>query len=295
MRHIGSLFLLILTAAVAAASYAAENQNLQSVLKFNTLLTRILLILLVLLASAAATNTGTWLIGKYAKRREKGEIKQITSVYKYVILIIVVFAVLALLYRIIGPAVTSIGLVAAGLTLALQRPILNLVGWFSIVTKRPYKIGDRIDIGSIGGYVHEIALMHTHLSLVENNEATGKTAYVPNEQALTQPIVNFMKGSPFIWEKIKVRVPANANVKNIEKKLMECVEAVVGEEMKAASKQWKANINPEIRTMLEYASASTQPYLEITARYLCNVKNVQAVKTDITKSILSKFRAELKG
>lgn len=293
MKSIWFWFLFLLTAAVGAAAYLTKQLDLSNVFSFNTPLTRLLLILLVVLASQVVIKIGVWLIEKYAKGKDKAELKQITSVYRYGIDLALVFVVLGLLYGVIGPIVTSIGLLAVGLTVALQKPILNLAGWLSIVTKRPYKIGDRVDIGSIGGYVHEIALMHTHLSLIENNEQTGKVSYVPNEQALTQPIVNYTKGSALVWDHVRVKVPATADVNTIGKKLLECAEEVVGKEMKEAAKKWKADVKPEIRAAIEYTS-TLQPFLEMSVRYLVNAKIVASTKTEITKKVLARFRKELK-
>ncbi len=291
MKNLGNLFLLLLTAGLGAAAYYNSAQRL---LAFSTPLAKTWLILLLVLAASLITKAGVWMLRKFAKAREKGEMKQVTSVYRYAVLIVLVFVMFVLLYGIIGPAITSIGLLAAGLTLALQRPILNLAGWFLIVTKRPFKIGDRVDVGAISGYVHDIALMHTHLSLVEKEEPTGKVVYIPNEQALTQPIINCMKGSPLVWDQVRVKAPATADATSVEKRLLECVEQVVGKEMNAASTKWKVDVKPEARTALEYTS-SLQPYLEVTVRYLSNAKTLPSVKTQITKGIIARFKKELKG
>ncbi len=291
MKNIGTLFLLLLTAAVGAAAYFTKQQNL---LSFYAPLARLLVILIVVIAANIATKTGVWLLQRYVKTKDKGELKQVTSIYKYVVMIVLILVAMVLLYGVIGPAITSIGLLAAGLTLALQRPILNIVGWLLIVTKRPYGIGDRVDMGNVGGYVHDIALMYTHVSLVERDEQTGRMAYIPNETVLTQPIINHTKGSALVWSELKVRVPPKADLKKTLKKLLECAEEVVGKEMKAASKKWNAEVKPEVRVKMDYL-ASNELYLELTLRYLCNVKEMQAVKSEMTKRILAKFRNELKA
>ena len=289
MKHLGILLLLLLIIGIGFTEHLVKPQEF---LGFDTPIQKSLIILLVILASSIISNFGVWLIQKYAKNKNKAELKQLTSVYKYAIVIILVFVIIVLLYGVIGSAITSIGLLAAGLTLALQRPILNLGGWFSIVAKRPFKIGDRVEIGAVGGYVHEISLMHTHLSLVSDEEHTGKMAYVPNEQLLTQPIVNYTKGSALIWDQVTVRVPPDADVKSVEKKLAECVNGVVGNEMKEASKKWKVEVKPEPRVALEYNSAS-RPHLEISMRYLANARMLRAIKTEITEKVIARFRKEL--
>src|SRR3989338_11340646 len=291
MKHLGISLLLLFTVATGAVAYLVDKESL---LSFDTPLKKFLLILLVILASSIITKTGVWLIQRYAKNKAKAELKQLTSVYRYSVVIILAFIILVLLYGVIGPAITSIGLLAAGLTFALQRPILNLAGWFLIVSKRPFKIGDRVEIGSVGGDVHDIALMHTHLSLVQNEEPTGKVVYIPNEQVLTQQIINSTKGSALVWDHITVRVPPTANIASVEKKLAQCASEVVGKEMREAAKSWKADVKPETRTLLEY-TAGLKPHLEISVRYLANAKEVGPVKTEITKKIIEKFRKELQS
>ncbi|MBI2143494.1 mechanosensitive ion channel family protein [Candidatus Woesearchaeota archaeon] len=286
MKNIGTLFLFLLTAATGAAAYFAKSQNIQG---YYAPITKLLTILLVIIAANIITRIGVWLLQRYGKAKEKAELKQITSIYKYAVLIVLVLVILVLLYGVIGPAITSIGLLAAGLTLALQRPILNLAGWFSIAAKRPFRIGDRVDIGNVGGYVHDIALMHTHISLVEKDEQTGKMAYIPNETALTQPIVNYTKGSALVWSEIRVRAPLKADVKKLEKRILECAEEAVGRTMKEASRKWNTEVKPEVRTKMEY-SAANEAYIELALRFLCNVKELPATKSEVTKRIIAKFR-----
>lgn len=291
MKHLG-FFLLFLSAAIAGiAGYQSDSRGF---LEFRTSLGRIFLILSIILASNIITAIGTWLLRKYSKGKEKSEVKQVTSVFRYFVMIVLFFIILALLYGVIGPVITSIGLLAAGLTLALQRPILNIAGWFSIIAKRPYRIGDRVDIGSIGGFVHEISLMHTHLSMVDKEEPTGRVVFIPNEQALTQPIVNYTRGSALVWDSVKLKLPMSAEIKETEKRLLKCAESTVGEEMKAAADKWKVNVKPETRVSLEYSGASPDhPYVEISVRYLCNAKKLTEVKTTLTKKIIAEFTKDL--
>lgn len=291
MRYVGVISLFLLTAATGAAAYFTKQQNL---LSFHAPLARLLVILIVVIAANLATKIGVWLLHRYVKTKDKGELKQLTSIYRYVVLTILTLVVMVMLYGVIGPAITSIGLLAAGLTLALQRPILNIVGWLLIVTKRPFRIGDRVDLGNVGGYVHDIAIMYTHISLVEKDEQTGRMAYIPNETVLTQPIINYTKGSALVWSELRVRVPPKADLKKTVRKLLECAEEIVGKEMKSASKKWNAEVKPEVRVKMDYL-ASNEMYLELTLRYLCNVKEMQSVKSEITKEILAKFRDELKA
>jgi small-conductance mechanosensitive channel len=289
MKHMGTIILFLLTAVTGAVNYF---RNPTDFLNFGKPLGKIWLILLIILASSIVTLAGINLIRKFSKK-EKAEVKQSVSVYKYLIAVVLFFSIFWLLYGIIGPAITSIGLLAAGLTLALQKPIMNFAGWMFIVSNRPYKIGDRVDLGSISGYVHEIDLMHTHLNMVDKEEPTGKVVYIPNEFALTQPIVNYTIGSPLVWDQVKIKVTATTDIEEAEKKLLDCVNKVMGKEMEEASKKLKADIKIQSRISIEYSG--TTPYFEMTVRYLANARNISILKTQISKQIINDFKKEFKG
>src|SRR5262245_62144882 len=60
------------------------------------------------------------------------------------------FVAIAVLGRIWIQGVTGLatylGLLSAGIAVALQDPIINLAGWIFIVSRGPFKVGDRIQI-----------------------------------------------------------------------------------------------------------------------------------------------------
>ena len=57
----------------------------------------------------------------------------------------------------------SLGVVGFAITFALQQPLLSLLGWFYLVIKRPYGVGDRVRIGEVKGDVVEVDFLVTTL------------------------------------------------------------------------------------------------------------------------------------
>ena len=51
---------------------------------------------------------------------------------------------------------TVVGLASAGLAIALKDPIVDLAGWILIAWRKPFVLGDRIDIGTRSGDVVDI-------------------------------------------------------------------------------------------------------------------------------------------
>ena len=79
---------------------------------------------------------------------------------------------------------------------------MNLVGWQYIVWKKPFDVGDRIEIGQNSGDVIDITPFNFTVMEIGNwvnaDESTGRIIHVPNGQVFTQPLANYGKGFQFI-------------------------------------------------------------------------------------------------
>jgi small-conductance mechanosensitive channel len=102
------------------------------------------------------------------------------------------------------------GLVSAGLAFSLRDPITSLIGWFVIVGLRPFQLGDRIQIGTIGGDV--VGFNAFYFSLMEIGQwtpgdlYTGRLVEVPNNQIMRQALYNYSRNFDFLWDTIIVGV-----------------------------------------------------------------------------------------
>lgn len=81
-------------------------------------------------------------------------------------------------------AVLSVAGVA--LSLALQGLLGNLFSGITILTTRPFKVGDYVEIGSQGGTVRSIGLFYTCIATVDN-----RIVYVPNGSVTSGQIINY--------------------------------------------------------------------------------------------------------
>ena len=69
----------------------------------------------------------------------------IESLTKSAIWLIVGLVVISIIFGSWTNILTALGLLGAGLAVAMQQPILNLVGWTTLLLGRFYVIGDRIE------------------------------------------------------------------------------------------------------------------------------------------------------
>lgn len=68
----------------------------------------------------------------------------------------------------VASVTTIIGVLGAGLTLALHQPITSIAGWPLILIRRPYETGDRIQTGNIKGDVIDVRLFYTSILEIGN-------------------------------------------------------------------------------------------------------------------------------
>jgi small-conductance mechanosensitive channel len=105
---------------------------------------------------------------------------------------------------------TFLGLVSAGLAIALREPLINLMGWAFIVWRRPFEMGDRIEIGGQAGDVIDMRVFQFTLleigNWVDADQSTGRAIHVPNGKVFSESLANYSKGLAYIWNEIPVRV-----------------------------------------------------------------------------------------
>ncbi len=85
---------------------------------------------------------------------------------------------------------------------------MDIAGWLVLITKPPFVVGDRIQIGKHSGDVVDISVLHFHLleigNWVESDQSTGHLVQVPNSKILTDPIANYTSEFPFLWHEMPV-------------------------------------------------------------------------------------------
>lgn len=111
---------------------------------------------------------------------------------------------------------TYVGLITAGLAIALSDVLKNLAGWLFIVLRRPFRLGERIQIGEHKGDVIDIRAFRFTLfeiagERVDAEQPTGRLLHVPNGLVFTEPLANFTEGFQYVWHEIPVLVTFESN------------------------------------------------------------------------------------
>lgn len=112
---------------------------------------------------------------------------------------------------------TFLGLLTAALAISLREPVTNLAGWIFIVWRRPFRLGDRIQVGSHAGDVVDIRLFQFSLMEIGNwvkaDQPTGRIVHIPNAKVFTEAQANYSTAFPYIFNEIPVLITFESNWK----------------------------------------------------------------------------------
>ncbi|MFH1224944.1 MAG: mechanosensitive ion channel family protein [Candidatus Diapherotrites archaeon] len=152
-----------------------------------------------------------YLEAHYGKR----EVKLLLGIYTYVAWGFVAIIIIAGFFKDVGALLTSLGLIGFGLTLALQKPILNLVGWLTIFLTDPFTVGERIEVSSVRGDVLAVKTMYTRLqgTRVNSQQKTETIITIPNEFILTNAVINYSRMNDQYTDDITFSITYESNWK----------------------------------------------------------------------------------
>ena len=123
---------------------------------------------------------------------------------------------------------TFLGLVSAGLAIALKDLVASVAGWLYLLWRRPFEVGDRIQIGKHAGDVIDIRLFRFTLieigNWVEADQSTGRVILIPNSQILMEAIANYSKGFRYIWNELPVLLTFESNWSKAKTILQEIID-----------------------------------------------------------------------
>lgn len=261
----------------------------------------------VLLLRAAIVGVAHATTGKHRNERVMFWIRQGASITAA---LVGTLALLSIWFDDPRRLTTGLGIFSAGLAFALQRVVTALAGYVVIMRGNTFTVGDRITMGGVRGDVIALTFMQTKIMemgqppavqgadpamWVQARQFTGRIVTVTNDKVFDEPVYNYTREFPFIWEEMTVPVPYRADRARAEAILLEAV----GEEAEALDRH-----SEPVRRALEkryFISLDdltprvfyrlTDNWLELTVRFIVREHGIRPVKDAIARSVLRKFDA----
>jgi small-conductance mechanosensitive channel len=194
----------------------------------------------------------------------------------------------------------SLGVVGFAITFALQQPLLSLLGWFYILLKQPYAVGDRVAIGGSRGDVIDVDYLVTTLweidgDLVSTNQPSGRTVTVPNSVVLSSQVINFSWDRfPHVWNETTIQVAYETDVDFAREVMIEEADALIGDEMANHIERYRAALSEtpvelELRERPTVNVVQAESWLELRVRYLVHPKRGTRVRNELYERVLDRF------
>lgn len=196
--------------------------------------------------------------------------------------------------------VTFLGILSAGIAIALKEVFMNIAGWAFIYIRKPFDVGDRIQIGDVKGDVIDLRLFQfTMLEIgnwVDADQSTGRIVHVPNLKVFIESQANYSQGFNYIWNEQVIFITLDSDYKKAKSLLMEILNSLLLDEIVAAEAEFK---RARDKHLIVYSQFTPTVYLDITERgvqiamrYLCNPRKRRMIHHAITEAILESFSQE---
>lgn len=200
-------------------------------------------------------------------------------------------------YEGIANLATFLGLLSAGIAIALRDPIVNLGGWLFIIWRRPFVVGDRIQIAGNAGDVIDQRIFQIVLleigNWVDADQSTGRMIHIPNGLIFREPLANYTRGMQFVWDELRVLIPFDSNWRKAKDILTEIVQHHSQEVVDQAREDM---VNAGRQFMIFYATLTPTVYtavresgVTLTLRYLCHPRKRRGTAQAIWEDILTRF------
>ena len=141
-------------------------------------------------------------------RRQVETLRSVARVSLQILSIVVILLVLVGMPTQLG---TMLGIVGAGLTVALKDFIVAFIGWLVLMGKNGMRLGDWVEINGVSGEVIELGMFHTVLLETGNwtdaGHPTGRRVTFTNSFAISGHYFNFSTSGQWLWDEVLVLVP----------------------------------------------------------------------------------------
>jgi small-conductance mechanosensitive channel len=201
-------------------------------------------------------------------------------------------------------------LVGAGVAFALQKFIIAIAGYVVILRGKTFSIGDRVIIGGVRGEV--IALDFFQTTVLEMGQPpsvesqadpamwvmarqyTGRIVVITNGIIFDEPVYNYSRDFPFLWEEIHVGVGYSDKYDLAEQILLDVARkhtmpiAQMTDQGRAHLKHVYNLDPPGVEPRVYYKM--TDNWVELALRFIVPDRGIREIKDAMYRDILQRMR-----
>jgi small-conductance mechanosensitive channel len=258
------------------------------------------------LGSVLGMILAVFVIAYFVKKIPRRFVKEEKSAYYFRKLISFVSWLVVILILIfhsvgeLGSISAVVGLAGAGLAIALQDPIVSLVGWFLVVGKYGISVGDRVEINGVKGDVADVGMLRIAVLEVGNwlsgEQITGRMVFFPNSFIFRGHFFNYSTTNSFIWDEIHILVTYESQWKKAYAIILKSAEEAsrdIVEKARESQEQLSRRFHLSLGSPEPYAFVNiADSGVDLVLRYLSEIKLRRITRDRICREILEAFEKE---
>ena len=222
-----------------SATVAAQSHALAHALLLNAVIVIVVLIALLLIDA--------WLEHLLDRPKlDRRQVETLRSITRVSLRVVAAIVILLILIGVPTQFGTMIGIVGAGLTVALKDFIVGFFGWLVLMGRNGIRLGDWVEINGVSGEVTELGMFHTVLMETGNwsdpGHPTGRRVTFTNSFAIERHYFNFSTSGQWLWDELQVVVPAGRDPYPIVNAITKQVAEATAESARQAEQEWERSV-----------------------------------------------------
>ena len=284
-------------AAVVGSLYLIFRNDIAAIPQYGRYIDDILIsafvIALAFVIAEAASIYATSKIDDYSSRQP------IDRIIKLVIVGLSIVGVVSLIFEELLILAFSLGVVGLILSFSLSPIISNFISWIYISAKKPFSIGDIVEIGEKRGIVNNIGYFTTTLLEFGGDQIvpgiTGRRITVPNSMVLSEVVATFSKkASPVTTKTITFNIAYESDLDKVREIILKCINEYTAARFAKMAEYCETEdcdvlfVN-QIKAGPRVVFAPSQSWIEVKAFYPAVPALAALSVSDITELILREF------
>lgn len=258
-------------------------------------------VLLVLVIWIVERTIRRKILARIQDTHRRYTLTKVISVTTYTLIILWLIAVLLGKFP---NALASLAIVGAGLAIAVQNIVKDILGAIVVFQYRLFSKGDRITVGQITGEVIDVGILRTLLLEIglpkdptaEVLERSGRVLSLPNELFLTSSVYNHNTTSDYMKAEMTFAITFDSNWRKAKKILEEILQEEAGDFAEAERKQhikrtWMFYIPHRTGGNLVHLNIAADG-IECTLRFTVPIGDRRPIISHITDKVLERFNGE---
>jgi small-conductance mechanosensitive channel len=231
---------------------------------------------------------------------DRRQVETLRSITRVSLRIVALLIILLIVMGLPSQFATTIGIVGAGLTVALKDFIVAFFGWLVLMGRNGIRLGDWVEINGVSGEVTELGMFHTVLletgNWSDSGHPTGRRVTFTNSFAIEGHYFNFSTSGQWLWDELQVVVPIGRDPYPIVEAITKQVVEATADSAQQAEQEWQRAVPAQRgKSFSGTPGVNVKPVVggvEIAVRYITRANERFMVRAKLYQSAVDLLGAK---